>query len=102
MIMPEVTFLPMNKKVDARSGQTLLDVALEYDIPLQHACGGYCACTTCHLLVESGPLSPMQDDELERLERVAIGNQENSRLGCQARVCDEPVTVRIFSDHSEV
>src|SRR3954470_3418490 len=85
--MPKVTFLPMNTICDAKKGESILDVAINYDVPVQHACGGFCACTTCHILVKSGEknLSEMEDEELDRLERVA-GMHPGSRLGCQARV----------------
>ena len=37
---------------------------------LEHACGGNCACTTCHVVVKQGEqnLSEMEDDELDRVE----------------------------------
>ena len=66
---------------------SLLDIALNYGIPLQHACGGNCACTTCHVIVTEGEenLSTMEDDEEDRLY-LADGLTLHSRLGCQAVV----------------
>lgn len=85
--MPKVTFLPMNQTFEAKEGESILDVAINNDVPLQHACGGFCACTTCHVEVKGGDdkLSAMDDDEEERLDRVA-GLTLHSRLGCQAKV----------------
>lgn len=85
--MPKVTFLPMNTVCEAKVGESILDVAINHDIPIQHACGGFCACTTCHVVVKSGvdALSDIEDDEEERLDRVD-DPQETSRLGCQAKV----------------
>lgn len=85
--MPKITFLPMNQTFDAQEGESVLDVAIRHDVPIQHACGGFCACTTCHVIVKSGEaqLSPMEDDEEERLDR-AVGTTLHSRLGCQAKV----------------
>jgi 2Fe-2S ferredoxin len=85
--MPKVTFLPMNETYDAKEGESILDVAIEHDVPLQHACGGFCACTTCHILVRTGSdkLSGMEEEEEERLDR-ATGLTLHSRLGCQAKV----------------
>ena len=91
----EVTFLPEGKTVTFEHGklpykdhgkeQSLLDVALNNDISLDHACGGNCACTTCHIWVKEGAenLSDMEDDEADRLD-MAADLQLNSRLGCQA------------------
>ena len=91
----QVTFLPEGKTVEFEHGklkylnhgepQSLLDVALNNDIKLDHACGGNCACTTCHVWVKEGAnnLSEMDDDEADRLD-MAADLQLNSRLGCQA------------------
>lgn len=94
--MPKVTFLPMNQTFEVKKGESILDIAIENDIPLQHACGGFCACTTCHVIVKAGEtnLSAMAEDEEERLERVAVGLTLRSRLGCQSKVNGD-VTVEI-------
>lgn len=90
--MPKVTFLPMNITVDAKEGESVLDVAINHDIPLQHACGGFCACTTCHVLVKSSldVLSEADEEELDRLELVGE-KEQNSRLGCQAKVIQDVI-----------
>jgi 2Fe-2S ferredoxin len=93
--MRRVTFLPLNLTVeydpadlpyqgDGKPG-SLLDVALNFRVELEHACGGHCACTTCHVIVREGEknLSPMEDDEADRLE-LAAGPTLHSRLACQA------------------
>ena len=97
MAIHKVTFLPMNVIVDVddekypladhgRPG-SLLDIALAHDIPLEHNCGGSCACTTCHVIVREGEdhLSTMEQDEEDRLD-TAEGLTLHSRLGCQAVV----------------
>lgn len=90
-----VTFRPENRTVEFPMGSlpydghgqpmSLLDVAENYDIFLDHACGGVSACTTCHIHVLDGAegLSEAEDLELDRLD-LAPGLQLNSRLGCQA------------------
>jgi 2Fe-2S ferredoxin len=96
--MPKVTFLPMNQTVEAKDGESILEVAENHDIPLQHACGGFCACTTCHVIVKSGEnnLSEAEEDEEERLDR-ATGVTLKSRLGCQAKVHGD-ITVEIQNE----
>ncbi len=103
--MPKVTFLPANVTVEFQIGklpylghgkpESLLDVALNFGIPLEHACGGNCACTTCHVVVRSGEenLTPMEDDEADRLE-LAAGVTLHSRLACQSVVTAD-VTVEV-------
>lgn len=85
----------MNLSFEAQPGESVLDVAIRNDIPIQHACGGFCACTTCHVEVKSGDdhLSPMEEDEQERLDR-AVEVTLHSRLSCQSKVCGD-VTVEI-------
>lgn len=64
--------------------QSLLEVALKNDIELHHNCGGVCACSTCHLYVETGEcyLEELSDKEEDFIDR-AINPKLNSRLGCQ-------------------
>lgn len=95
--MPKITFLPLNVTVEFESGrlpyeehgrpESVLDVALNFGVPLEHACGGSCACTTCHVIVRQGDdnLSPMEECEEDRLD-AAAGLTLHSRLGCQAVV----------------
>ena len=91
----QLTFLPEGKTVEFEREKlpykdhgkelSILDVALNYGVRLDHACGGNCACTTCHVWVKEGAenLSEMDDDEADRLD-MAADLQLNSRLGCQA------------------
>ena len=74
---------------DGRPG-SILDVLLAHGIALEHACGGNCACTTCHVIVKQGldTLSPAEEDEDDLLDK-APGLTPTSRLGCQA-VVDDP------------
>ncbi len=63
---------------------SLLDIAMGAGIDLEHACGGVCACSTCHVIVKEGLESCNEgtDDEFDQLEEApAITLQ--SRLGCQ-------------------
>jgi len=90
-----VTFLPEGRTVEFEFGalpyehhgkpMSFLDVAENNDIFLDHACGGVCACSTCHVLIKAGAsgLTEADDDELDRLD-MAADQQLNSRLGCQA------------------
>ncbi|MEM7681874.1 MAG: 2Fe-2S iron-sulfur cluster-binding protein [Planctomycetota bacterium] len=71
----------------AAVGQSLLELALENDIAIEHACGGVCACSTCHVHVDKGEdvFNEPEDDELDRVEE-APGNDISSRLSCQAKL----------------
>jgi 2Fe-2S ferredoxin len=112
--MPKVTFIVDGEErileVDLTSlpyshhglQGSLLDIAKNLEIPLEHACGGSCACTTCHVIVREGAhnLSDMQDDEADRLD-TAWDVTPRSRLGCQAVVrgdvvCEIPMYTRNY------
>jgi ferredoxin, 2Fe-2S len=97
--MPKITFLPMNVTFEVAEGESILDIAINNDVPLQHACGGFCACTTCHVHVKSAEplLSDMEDEEMDRLELVSL-RQGNSRLGCQAKVMGDVVVEIVNTD----
>lgn len=71
---------------------SLLDVALNVGFPLEHACGGNAACTTCHVIVREGMdhLTEMDDAEADRLDG-AWGVTPRSRLACQAVVSGDVV-----------
>jgi 2Fe-2S ferredoxin len=58
---------------------------MNFGIHLEHACGGSCACTTCHVIIRKGMqnLSEMEDMEADRLD-TAWDLTTESRLGCQA------------------
>jgi 2Fe-2S ferredoxin len=94
--MPKITFLNTNQTCEVKKGESILEAAIAHDVPLQHACGGFCACTTCHVHVKSGAenLSAIEEDESERIERAASGVSLQSRLGCQSRIHGD-VTVEI-------
>ena len=96
--MPKVTFILRDKSertVEFEHGkmkyeghglpESFLDVAMNFGIPLEHACGGSCACTTCHVIIRKGMqnLSDMEDNEADRLD-TAWDLTTESRLGCQA------------------
>ena len=63
---------------------SVLDIAMGAGIDVEHACGGVCACSTCHVIVKEGldSCSEATDDELDQLDEApAITLQ--SRLSCQ-------------------
>ena len=63
---------------------SLLDIAMGAGLDVEHACGGVCACSTCHVVVKEGldSCNEATDDELDQLDEApAITLQ--SRLACQ-------------------
>lgn len=84
--MPKIRFHMQDgqiKEVDAPNGETILQIALDAGIPIEHACGGNGFCTTCMCKVKQGMenLSPRNDRE----ENMGVVNDPD-RLSCQAQI----------------
>jgi 2Fe-2S ferredoxin len=74
---------------------SILDICMGHGIELDHACGGVCACSTCHVHVLEGlkscnEPSDQEEDELEE----AYDLKPISRLGCQC-VPDGSMAVKV-------
>ncbi len=63
---------------------SILDICMAHGIELDHACGGVCACSTCHVVVREGrsACNDATEDEEDQLDE-AYGLTAQSRLGCQ-------------------
>jgi len=85
--MPKIRFMPMDITVDVPEGTAVLDAALDNNIRIDHNCGGNCACSTCHVIINKGfeTLGDMSEDEEDMLDE-AEGLTDTSRLACQAKV----------------
>ena len=98
--MPRVRFADQNVEVEVPVGSSILKAAQQSEAPEGSACGGVCACSTCHVYVEEGAnlLSEADEDEEDILDK-AFDVQMTSRLGCQAKIQrDGLVTVRITKE----
>ncbi len=90
-----ITFLPMDVTVTVdpkdvplgREGMagSILDIALAHGVEIDHACGGVCACATCHVHVKKGlgSLAEPGEAEEDQLDN-APDLQPTSRLACRA------------------
>ncbi|ROW09302.1 hypothetical protein VPNG_05836 [Cytospora leucostoma] len=79
-------------KVAANKGDNLLDVAQAHDLEMEGACGGSCACSTCHVVVQDDEYydkMPEPDDDENDMLDLAFGLTETSRLGCQVILTPE-------------
>lgn len=84
-------------------GTTVLEAAQRIEAPEGYACGGVCACSTCHVYVIKGRelLSEMEDDENDILDK-AFDVRPGSRLGCQSRILkDGEIEVEITRESLE-
>src|SRR5262245_257279 len=95
--MPHVIFQnDHSKSIEVAPGTSILEAAKQAHAQVGYACGGVCACSTCHVYVKKGltSLTPQKDREEDILDK-AFDVRANSRLGCQARLGSEDVEVEI-------
>ena len=87
--MATIRFLAHGRafEADVPAGTTLRDASKLVDAPEGDACGGVCACSTCHVYVKKGRelLTEAEEEEEDILDK-AFDVRLESRLGCQAKV----------------
>lgn len=90
-----VTFIDkegVETKIAVNKGDNLLDIAQAHDLEMEGACGGSCACSTCHVIVTDQDFydkMPEPDDDENDMLDLAFGLTETSRLGCQVVMTKE-------------
>jgi len=100
--MAKVIFNFENKELqqkiveNAEEGYSILEIAEDNDVHLNHNCGAVCACSTCHIYVDSGEefLEEISDKEEDFIDR-AINPRLESRLGCQSVILKEDAVVEV-------
>jgi ferredoxin len=87
----------LDKEVEAKAGQRLLDVAWAAGQPLEGACEGVMACSTCHVIVDKADFEklPRASDEEEDLLDLASHATRTSRLSCQIILTDDMGTLDV-------
>lgn len=98
--MPKITFVDpegATSEVEVKAGSSnLLEIAEEHGVKLGSACGGVCACSSCHVYVKEGldSLEEMEEAEEDRLD-MGFDVRPSSRLGCQCVVQAADLRVEI-------
>lgn len=104
--MPKVTFLPVSGQhdihqpeplsIEVPKGTTILQAAQKAHAKVGFACGGNCACSTCHVYVRQGfdSLSEQSDDEEDILDK-AFDVKPVSRLACQSKIGGADLVVEL-------
>jgi len=93
--MPKITFITSDAKnyeVEAQNGLTVMEAAVQNDVPgIDADCGGGMACATCHVYVQDEWYNklPIKEDGEEDMLDMAFEPKKNSRLSCQLIVSDD-------------
>ncbi|MCB1970985.1 MAG: 2Fe-2S iron-sulfur cluster binding domain-containing protein [Geminicoccaceae bacterium] len=84
-------------EIEGTVGWSVMEVIRDANLPIEAACGGCCACATCHVYVDPAWLAkldePDADEELMLDEAFEV--QDNSRLSCQIKLSDELDGIRV-------
>ena len=89
-----IRFEPDGIEAEVAIGSTIRDAAESVGAQLGSACGGVCACSSCHVYVKEGleDLSEVELGEEDRLDS-AFDVRPSSRLGCQSQVLKDRLYV---------
>jgi 2Fe-2S ferredoxin len=88
-MLPEVTFLPEDKKINVRAGTTLLEAGRKARVHIRSRCGGNASCLMCKVTVkDQSGLSAMKEKESMKLGEL---KERCLRLACQAKVIGSTV-----------
>ncbi|HEY6477630.1 MAG TPA: 2Fe-2S iron-sulfur cluster-binding protein, partial [Polyangia bacterium] len=85
--MPKVRFEPDGIEIEVPVGTSILEASNKAHAQVGSACGGVCACSTCHVYVKEGldALAEASDREEDIMDK-AFDVKSNSRLGCQSKI----------------
>jgi ferredoxin, 2Fe-2S len=92
--VPKVRFEPDGIEIEVPVGTSILEASNKAHAQVGSACGGVCACSTCHVYVKQGlgDLAPASDREEDIMDK-AFDVKPNSRLGCQSKILRENAVV---------
>lgn len=87
----------LDREIKAEPGRRLLDVAWEAKQPLEGACEGVMACSTCHVIVDKADFAklPAASEEEEDMLDLAAHATRRSRLACQIILTDEMKSLNV-------
>jgi 2Fe-2S ferredoxin len=89
---------------NVEEGYSILEIAEDNDVHLNHNCGGVCACSTCHVYIQKGEddLEEISDKEEDFIDR-AINPRLESRLGCQCVILNDEAEIHVeIPDQSRI
>lgn len=95
-VLPHPELCPQGASLDVAEGVSICDILLDSGISIEHACDRVCACTTCHVIIREGfPSLDMATEREEDMLDKAWGLTPVSRLSCQAKVKNVPLTIEL-------
>lgn len=81
----------IKQEIDANTGQSVMEAAVNANVDIEASCGGCLSCATCHIVVDPAwfdKLPHAEEDETDMLD-FADGLTKTSRLSCQIEITDD-------------
>jgi adenylate cyclase len=100
--MPQVCYLPDEKRVEAETDETLLHASLRASIAHAHACGGHARCSTCRVLITEGLEHCAPPNDKESLLAKRLHFSPDIRLACQTTVSGDIELRRLVLDAEDI
>ena len=78
-------------ELEGDSNSTLMEILRDAGLDIEAACGGCCACATCHVYINEKwikKISSKDDDEESMLDQ-AFDVRNTSRLSCQINLSED-------------
>ena len=78
-------------QLNAEQGSTIMEIIRDAGLDIEAACGGCCACATCHVYISPEWIKKLKqvDDDEESMLDQAFHVTNNSRLGCQLEYSED-------------
>jgi len=78
-------------ELEGDSNSTLMEILRDAGLDIEAACGGCCACATCHVYINDKWLEKIssKDEEEESMLDQAFDVRNTSRLSCQISLSEE-------------
>ena len=78
-------------QLNAEQGSTIMEIIRDAGLDIEAACGGCCACATCHVYISPEWIKKLKqvDDDEESMLDQAFNVTNISRLGCQLEYSDD-------------
>ncbi len=84
--MPKVNFVPLNKVIELKTGETLFKAARVNGIPIGSSCRGDCVCGWCKVEIVEGMENLSLPGECEMKLMKSGSYEKNERVACRAKV----------------
>jgi len=78
-------------ELEGDSNSTLMEILRDAGLDIEAACGGCCACATCHVYINDKWLQKIssKDDDEESMLDQAFDVRNTSRLSCQISLSED-------------